>query len=73
MVVVAMTSNLAAVPYSFVLNQADLIAGNLKHPSRVRVDKIYSLAQKISVTTFGRVNEATLDRIRLVLAALCKQ
>ena len=36
MVVVAMTSNLAATPYSFVLSQADLVAGTLKHPSRVR-------------------------------------
>src|SRR5205809_8114083 len=48
MLVVAMTSNLAATPYSFLVEQADLVSGTLKHPSRVRVDKIYSLAQSIA-------------------------
>ncbi len=73
MVVVAMTSNLAATPYSFVLDQADLVAGTLKHQSRVRVDKIYSLAQNIVVTTFGHVNDAALNRIRQLLTELCQK
>ena len=72
MVVVAMTSNLAPTPYSFVLNQEDLVAGTLKHASRVRVDKIYSLAQSIAIKTFGHVTDATLDRIRMLLTDLCK-
>jgi len=42
----------------------------LNHPGRVRVDKIYTLAQSIVVKTFGRVNEKTLERIRKELQAL---
>lgn len=73
MVVVAMTSNMTASPYSFILTSADLDAGKLNHPGRVRVDKIYTLSQSIAVKTFGRVNDATLDRIRQLLVELCKK
>jgi mRNA-degrading endonuclease toxin of MazEF toxin-antitoxin module len=72
MLVAAMTSNLTAVPYSFVLEQRDLVVGKLKRPSRVRVDKVYSLAQSIAVRTFGHVSDATLDRIRQSLSELCR-
>ena len=72
MIVVAMTSNLAPTPHSFILTAADLSAGTLNHPGRVRVDKIYTLAQSISVKTFGKVSDAVLDRIRQMLADLCR-
>ncbi len=72
LVVVAMTSNLATDPYSFVITTSDLASGILNHPSRVRVDKIYTLAQGIVVKVFGKVNTATLDRIRALLQDLCR-
>jgi mRNA interferase MazF len=72
MVVVGMTSNLTPHPHSFLLTSADLVSGTLKHPGRVRVDKIYTLSQGIAVKTFGKVNDATLDRIRQMLADLCR-
>jgi mRNA-degrading endonuclease toxin of MazEF toxin-antitoxin module len=72
MVVVGMTSNLSATAHSFVLTPADLVAGTLNHPGRVRVDKVYCLAQRIAVKSFGKVNDATLDRIRQLLADLCR-
>ena len=62
-VVVAMTSNLQPSDYGFVITSNDLEIGSLKRPSRIRVDKIYTLAQSIVVKTFGRVNETTFDRI----------
>jgi mRNA-degrading endonuclease toxin of MazEF toxin-antitoxin module len=46
-IVVAMTSNPAIVPYSLRISSADLVAGALNRPSTVRVDKIYTLAQVI--------------------------
>jgi hypothetical protein len=72
MVVVGMTSNLTPHPHSFTLTSADLVSGTLNHPGRVRVDKIYTLSQGIAVKTFGKVNDATLDRIRQMLADLCR-
>jgi mRNA interferase MazF len=62
-----MTSNPALRPYSFVLNNADLVSGTLNRPGYVRVDKIYTLAQTLVVRTFGQVNMATVMRIRQLL------
>ena len=69
-VCVAMTSNLKDEPYSFEITTADLASGTLNRPSRVRADKLFTLAQAIIVTRFGRVNTATLDRIRQLVADL---
>ena len=69
-VCVAMTSNLKDEPYSFEISTADLAEGNLNRPGRVRADKIYTLAQAIIVTRFGRVNAATLNRIRQLIQGL---
>lgn len=71
-VVVAMTSNPQLTAYRFILNPSDLIAGRLNRPGRVRVDKIYTLAQKIIIKTFGRVSAPVLDRIHQILTDLCR-
>ncbi len=73
MVVVAMTSNPQPVDYSFTITSADLIQGTLNRPGKVRVDKIYTLAQSLVVKTFGRVNQATLDHIRKLLQELVSE
>jgi mRNA interferase MazF len=72
MVVVGMTSNLTPTPHSFTLTQADLVSGTLNHPGRVRVDKIYTLAQRIAVKSSGTVSAPVLDRVRQLLADLCR-
>jgi mRNA interferase MazF len=69
-VVVAMTSNPATVDYSFTITSSDLEQGQLNRPSKVRVDKIYTLSQSIVVKTFGRVNSKVLDYIRSLLEDL---
>ena len=69
-VVVAMTSNLRPADYSSIFTSADLALGTLQRPSRIRVDKIYTLAQSIVVKRFGQVNEATFDRICQLLSEL---
>ncbi len=63
MVVVAMTSNPAAVEYGFVIGSPDLERGRLNRPGTVRVDKIYTLSQSLIVAHFGRVRPTVLDRI----------
>jgi mRNA interferase MazF len=69
-IVVAMTSNPAETEYSFMITSSDLEQGTLNRPGKVRVDKIYTLSQSIVVKTFGRVNEAVLNRIRRTLQTL---
>ena len=72
MVVVAMTSTPPQNSYGFTITSTDLASGALNHPGTVRVDKVYTLSQGIIVRRFGTVNGATLDRIRQVLADLCR-
>jgi mRNA-degrading endonuclease toxin of MazEF toxin-antitoxin module len=36
----------------------------MKRPSVVRADKVFSIDQRIVVGRFGRVREATFERIR---------
>lgn len=71
-VMVAMTSNPSQTPYSFTLTSADLVTGSLNRPGTVRVDKIYTLSTSLILKTFGRVNEATLERIRTLMSELTK-
>lgn len=68
--VVAMTSNPAPVDFGFSLTNSELDSGRLNRPSKVRVDKIYSLSQSIVVATFGHVRLTVIDHIRQELARL---
>jgi mRNA interferase MazF len=69
-VVVAVTSNPVPADYSFSITSADLVKGTLNRPSKIRVDRIYTLSQTTVVKTFGHVNGATLDKIRRTLQDL---
>ena len=69
-VVVAMTSNPESTDYSFSISSSDLINGKLNRPSKVRVDKLYTMSQSIIVKTFGRVDVRILQRVRSTLQEL---
>lgn len=69
-VVVAMTSNPQVTDYSFSITSSNLVRGVLNRPGKVRVDKIYTLSRTIVAKTFGRIDEATLDRVRRTLEHL---
>jgi hypothetical protein len=70
MVVVAMTSNLQPMDYSFTITSADLTQGTLNRPGKVRMDRVYTLAQTLAVKIFGRVNQTTLAHIHSLLQEL---
>jgi len=44
--------------------------GSLERPSRIRVDKIYTLVQSIVAKKFGQISEAAFDTIRQLLSEL---
>ena len=70
MLVVAMTSNPAKFDFGFKIDSVDLEKGRLNHPGSVHVDRIYTMSQSLIVKRFGKVNESTLERIRIVLMDL---
>ena len=67
MIVVAMTSNPAEARWSLRIDSTDLDNGRLNHPETVRVDRIYTIAQRLAVVRFGAVSRSVLDRIRGIL------
>ncbi len=69
-VVVAMTSTPLRSAYSFTITSVELTQGRLNRPGTVRVDKVYTLDQKLIVKTFGQINQATLGRIQAILHEL---
>ncbi len=72
-IVVAMTSNPVAVAYSLTIDSADLTEGHLNRPSKVRVDKIYTLSQSIVVKRFSQVKQTVLHQIRSLLQDLVSE
>lgn len=73
MIVIAMTSNPAQLPYSFIITTTDLAEGTLNRPGIVRVDKIYTLAQSLAVRVFGKVKPETVERAILLLHKVVEQ
>ena len=62
-IVVGVTSNLQETEYSLTITQNDMESGTLRQTSRVKVDKIYTLAQSIVVRSFGKIKIQTFDKI----------
>jgi mRNA interferase MazF len=69
-VVAAVTSNLSNKDYGVVLTNEVLESGNLKGQSLIRVDKIYTLSQKIVIKRFGSTKSEILDQVRQSLNKL---
>ena len=51
-------------PYSILLKQEDLISGRLIKPSRIRLDKIFSVQKDLISMRIGKINDRTLHSIK---------
>ena len=69
-VVAAITSNLTVGGGGMVITAADLAEGMLPADSLVKVDKIYTLSKSIIVKRYGRLNEASFQKVLTALDAL---
>ncbi len=63
-VVVAITSNLEPVMFSIPIDSAGLEQGQLKVPSLIRPDKIYTLHKDIIVKRLGKASLLTFEKIK---------
>jgi mRNA interferase MazF len=61
--ITAVTSNLTDRRYSLDIESSDLDSGNLRTPSRVRFDKIYSIDKTLILKTFGKISIKKFDEI----------
>ena len=49
---------------SFLINQEDLISGKLIRPSRVIVDKIFTVEKRLVTMKIGNINNKTFGKIK---------
>ena len=58
------TSNLKDSKYSVLINNSDLIEGNIPVKSRIKIDKLFTLEQSIIIKKMGRVNKETFESVK---------
>src|SRR3990170_1841408 len=63
-IVCGITSNLANASHSVLIDNKDMAKGRLPAPSRIKVGKIATLLQSLSLRTVGRVKADVLARAR---------
>lgn len=63
-IMVPLTSVIKDEPYSVVINQKNLSAGKLLKPSRIRIDKIFSIEKNLISMKIGMVRDSLLREIK---------
>lgn len=63
-VMIPLTTVIKDEPYSILINQEDLSLGKLLRPSRIRIDKIFTINKNLIMMQIGKINENTFLKIR---------
>jgi len=63
-IMVPLTTVIKDEPYSILINQEDLSSGKLLKPSRIRVDKIFTVEKNLIVMKIGAINDRTFEKIK---------
>lgn len=58
------TSNLKDSKYSILIDNSNLIEGNIPVKSRIKVDKLFTLEQSIVIKRMGRIDKRTFEKVR---------
>ena len=58
------TSNLKDSKYSILIDNSDLVEGNIPVKSRIKVDKLFTLEQRIIIKKIGKINKETFNKVR---------
>jgi mRNA interferase MazF len=69
-IAVPMTSVLKKEPFSIPIRETDLAKGRLIKPSRIRVDKIFSVEKELVKVKIGLLNDFIFEDIRKFLLDL---
>ncbi|MCK5624302.1 type II toxin-antitoxin system PemK/MazF family toxin [Candidatus Pacearchaeota archaeon] len=63
-IMVPLTAVIKDEPYSILINQKDLFLGKLIRPSRIRVDKIFSVEKNLIKMKIGIINNKVLRDVK---------
>lgn len=70
MIVVTMTSNLKLYEYAILVTNKNLETGKLITDSKVKVDRIFSVSQKLVRMKIGKINKKTYELIKKMILEL---
>jgi len=62
-ILIPLTTVIKEEPYSIIMDNSNLESGNLLKPSRIRVDKIFTIERSLIIMKIGSVNNQTFDKI----------
>ena len=63
-IMVPLTAVIKDAPYSTIINQEDMGSGKLVKPSMVRIDKIFTVEQKLAIMKIGSINNMIFTKIK---------
>ena len=63
-VMVPLTTVIKNEPYSIIINQEDLSSGKLLKPSRIRIDKVFTINKNLIMMQIGKMNDKTFLKIK---------
>lgn len=69
-IAVPLTSVIKDEPFSISINQNDLSNGKLIKPSRIRLDKLFSVEKKVVQMKIGSVSASFFDKLKSELIEL---
>ena len=69
-IVVPLTSNLTKTDYDIIIINQNLEEGNLIVDSRVKINRIFSVEQKMIKMNIGKINKKTFSEIKTILYKL---
>lgn len=69
-VVCGITTNIEDKEYGILINQNDLANGYLPEPSCIKVDKIFTLEQKLAIKKLGKVKKHIFEMVKKELEQL---
>lgn len=63
-IMVPLTTVIKDEPYSVLISNQDLASGSLLKPSRVRLDKVFSVKKEMVYSKIGILNDKTFAKIK---------
>ena len=69
-IIIPLTTVIKDEPYSILINQEDLSSGKLLRPSRIRVDKIFTVEKRLVMMKIGTVNNITFEKVKSELTKI---
>ncbi len=64
------TSNIKDSKYSVLIGDKNLIEGEIPKPSRVKVDKLFTISQDIVKKKVGRIDKETFEKVKIEFVKL---